>query len=87
MHAVYDVLSNGLSVPVIHIADATADAIKKQGLQKVALLGTPFTMTQPFYLSLIHILWTTPGFLLKRPAILASLASLIISSLVRLELR
>ena len=49
MHAVYDVLSDGLSVPVIHIADATADAIKKQGLQKVALLGTPFTMTQPFY--------------------------------------
>ncbi len=49
MHAVYDVLSSGLSVPVIHIADATADAIKKQGLQKVALLGTPFTMSQPFY--------------------------------------
>ena len=49
MHAVYDVLADGLSVPVIHIADATAAAIKKQGLTKVALLGTPFTMTQPFY--------------------------------------
>ena len=49
MHAVYDVLADGLSVPVIHIADATAAAIKKQGLTKVALLGTPFTMNQPFY--------------------------------------
>ena len=49
MHAVYDVLADGLSVPVIHIADATAAAIKKQGLTKVALLGTPFTLTQPFY--------------------------------------
>lgn len=49
MHAVYDTLSAGLSVPVLHIADATAAAIRRQGLTKVALLGTPFTLTQPFY--------------------------------------
>ena len=34
MHAVYDVLSSGLSVPVIHIADATADAIKSRAFKK-----------------------------------------------------
>ena len=34
---------------MIHIVDATAQAIKKAGLEKVALLGTTFTMTQPFY--------------------------------------
>ena len=49
MHAVYDTLSAGLSVPVLHIADASAAAIRRQGLTKVALLGTPFTLTQPFY--------------------------------------
>lgn len=42
MHAVYDVLSNGLSVPVIHIADATADAHQKTGLAKGGAAGNPF---------------------------------------------
>ena len=36
-------------VPLIHIADATTDTIKKHNLTKIALLGTQFTMTQDFY--------------------------------------
>lgn len=35
--------------PFIHIADATADEIKRLGLHKVGLMGTPFTMGQDFY--------------------------------------
>jgi aspartate racemase len=38
-------------VPLIHIAEVTADAILAQGLHTVALLGTRFTMEQPFYVA------------------------------------
>ena len=37
-----------ISVPILHIADATADAIKRDGIKKVGLLGTRFTMNQDF---------------------------------------
>lgn len=37
------------SLPVIHIADATAEEIKKKGLSKIGLLGTRFTMEMDFY--------------------------------------
>ena len=36
-------------LPVVHIADATARAVRDAGLTRVALLGTRFTMEQPFY--------------------------------------
>ena len=49
MHKLIDDVQAVTSVPVIHIADATTDAIKKQNLTKIALLGTQFTMTQDFY--------------------------------------
>lgn len=49
MHLVFDQVARNVGVPMIHIVDATAQAIKKAGLEKVALLGTTFTMTQPFY--------------------------------------
>ena len=49
MHKLIDDVQAVTSVPVIHIADATTDAIKKQKLTKIALLGTQFTMTQDFY--------------------------------------
>jgi len=51
MHKVADQIQAGISVPVIHIADATADALEKAGIRKVALLGTKYTMTQDFYKS------------------------------------
>ena len=49
MHIVADSLSDELSVPVIHIADTVADACKQRGCHTPALLGTRFTMEQPFY--------------------------------------
>lgn len=38
-----------LRIPLIHIADATGEAIREQGLERVALLGTRFTMEGDFY--------------------------------------
>ena len=49
MHKVIDDVQASTNLPIIHIADVTAAAIKQQGLTKVALLGTQFTMTQDFY--------------------------------------
>ncbi|MCR5373469.1 MAG: aspartate/glutamate racemase family protein [Solobacterium sp.] len=48
MHTVFDEIQKNVDVPMIHITDAAAAAIKKQGLTKVGILGTTFTMTQPF---------------------------------------
>ena len=49
MHKVADRVIEATGLPLIHIADATAQAIKAQGLSNIALLGTNFTMTQDFY--------------------------------------
>ena len=49
MHAACAQLEESIHVPFIHIADATADEIKRLGLHKVGLMGTPFTMRQDFY--------------------------------------
>lgn len=49
MHKVVDDVQEATNLPIIHIAEATANAIKEQNLTKIALLGTQFTMTQDFY--------------------------------------
>ncbi len=49
MHKVAPQIREMISVPIIHIADATADELEKAGISKVALLGTRYTMTQDFY--------------------------------------
>ena len=49
MHKLFDDVQSATDLPIIHIADATIDAIEKQNLSKIALLGTQFTMTQDFY--------------------------------------
>ena len=49
MHKVVDQIQHNLSVPFLHIADATIAEILKHGLTKIALLGTAFTMEQEFY--------------------------------------
>lgn len=49
MHKVAPQVQNAIRVPLLHIADAAAAAIRNQGLRKVGLLGTRFTMEQPFY--------------------------------------
>jgi aspartate racemase len=49
MHKVADVLERAVSVPLLHLADTTADAVLAAGLSRVGLLGTAFTMEQDFY--------------------------------------
>ena len=49
MHKVAPQVADALSIPLVHIADATADAARAQGFTKVALLGTIFTMEDDFY--------------------------------------
>ena len=49
MHKVADEVRARIHVPIVHIADATADALEKAGIRKAALLGTKYTMTQDFY--------------------------------------
>ncbi|MFN2196628.1 MAG: aspartate/glutamate racemase family protein [Anaerolineales bacterium] len=49
MHRVAPQIEAAINIPVLHIADATAEAINKYGIQTVGLLGTRFTMEQEFY--------------------------------------
>jgi aspartate racemase len=49
MHKVADEVQDQIQIPVLHIADATAEQIKAQKLERVALLGTRFTMEEDFY--------------------------------------
>lgn len=57
MHKVAPAIESAATIPLLHIADPTAAAIKAAGLTKVGLLGTRFTMEQEFYrdrLSAVH---------------------------------
>lgn len=49
MHKVATSIEAAVTIPLLHIADATAEAIQQAGMKKVALLGTRFTMEQDFY--------------------------------------
>lgn len=49
MHKVAPQIQEKISIPILHIAQATADALIENGIQKVGLLGTKYTMTQDFY--------------------------------------
>jgi aspartate racemase len=49
MHKLYDKIQQNVQIPLLHIADATAESIKAQEIQKIALLGTRFTMEENFY--------------------------------------
>lgn len=49
MHLVADQVQAAVGVPLIHIADATADAVKAAGCSRPLLLATRFTMEKPFY--------------------------------------
>lgn len=57
MHKVAEAITSAISVRFLHIADTTAEAVKRADVNKVALLGTRYTMEQPFYrnrLSSVH---------------------------------
>ena len=49
MHRVAPALEAAVAVPLLHIADPTAEAIRRAGLATVGLIGTRFTMEQDFY--------------------------------------
>lgn len=49
MHKVAPQIQSRIRIPIIHIAEATADELKRHKITKVALLGTKYTMTQDFY--------------------------------------
>ncbi|MFG3343927.1 aspartate/glutamate racemase family protein [Streptomyces sp. NPDC048018] len=49
MHKVADQVAAAVDVPLLHLADATATAVREAGLGRVGLLGTAFTMEQDFY--------------------------------------
>ena len=49
MHKVAPAIEDAINIPLIHIADATAETIKSQNITTVGLLGTAFTMEQEFY--------------------------------------
>jgi aspartate racemase len=54
MHQVADVIISAIEIPMIHIADATAKAVREQGLQTVGLLATAYTMEREFYIGRLH---------------------------------
>lgn len=49
MHRVADAIESAVDIPMLHIADATGARIESAGIERIALLGTRFTMEQDFY--------------------------------------
>lgn len=49
MHKVFDQVQSFVKVPLLHIAQVTADALKRADISRVGLLGTKYTMEQDFY--------------------------------------
>jgi aspartate racemase len=49
MHKVAPQIQSKINIPLLHIADATAEVLIEEGMTKVGLLGTAFTMEQDFY--------------------------------------
>ena len=49
MHKVAHQIEEAITIPFVHIVDPTAAALNKAGIQRVALLGTRYTMEQDFY--------------------------------------
>jgi aspartate racemase len=49
IHKVFSQVQTAIGIPILHIADPTAEVIQKAGIQKIALLGTKVTMEESFY--------------------------------------
>lgn len=49
MHKLAPVIVENVTIPLVHIADATAERIQSAGLQRIGLLGTRYTMEEDFY--------------------------------------
>ena len=53
MHKVAPEIGRRIHIPILHIADMTAAELQKQGIKKVGLLGTKYTMRQDFYKNIL----------------------------------
>lgn len=53
MHKAAPRIQSKVGIPILHIAEVTADALLAQGIRKAALLGTSFTMEQDFYTKIL----------------------------------
>ena len=49
LHRMADAISEAVSIPLLHIIDATAEEIKARSIKRVGLLATRFTMVRDFY--------------------------------------
>jgi aspartate racemase len=49
MHRVADEVAGAVDIPLLHIADATAEVLRRDGVRRIGLLGTAFTMELEFY--------------------------------------
>lgn len=49
MHKIVPQIKNRIKIPILHIAEATGEELRKENITKVALLGTKYTMQQDFY--------------------------------------
>ena len=49
MHKIAPAIEAAVGIPLLHIADATAEAVKRTAIRRIGLLGTRFTMEQDFY--------------------------------------
>ena len=57
MHIVFDEVQRDVHMPLLSIIAATADAIRAQRLRSVGLIGTKFTMTEPFFRNGLVTVW------------------------------
>ena len=53
MHLCSEAIIKSVDIPLLHIAEATGQAIEEKGLKKIALLGTKFTMEKDFYKNIL----------------------------------
>jgi len=54
MHKVAEYIQSNIRIPIVHIAEVTADELHKNKIKKAVLLGTKYTMTQTFYKNKIN---------------------------------
>ena len=54
MHKMADKIQDNISIPLLHIVDATAEKIKEKEIKKVGLIGTKFTMEEDFYKKILE---------------------------------
>lgn len=85
MHKVAEQVQQAVDIPLLHLADATALAVRRHELRTVGLLGTAFTMEQDFYLD--RLAAHGVQVLVPEPADRAEVHRIIFEELVRGEIR